>query len=291
MDRRMRDGRNPYGSRGGYVTSRRSRRGRRGDRGMDYAQDMRGSGSQYSMRRYRDMNEYNDMRGGDYAQHQGSNMDMRGDYRGNDMGDMAYGYDRANQNYGDMRMDGHYGMHGGRQSGYEPIEFMGYCSGYYGSPDQDYGDMRGRGRNYADYDYARGGRGRGRDYGDYGYPMYEHDYSDYGDYGETLSEQELEHWNKKLLSQLEEREKQMFSKDAIMQKAKSMGKQMEGFGEKELYTTVLMIYTDYKQTIGQNVDVAIKLAFDWLNDKDVKVKGAEKLACYYDDIVMGGEEE
>ena len=263
----VRDGRNPYGSRGGYVVSRRSRRGRRGDRGMDYAeQDMRGGGSQYSMRRYRDMGDYNqDMRGSDYGSY--------------DMGDMARGYDRASQDYGDMRNDGHHG----RQGGYEPVEFMGYCSGYYGSPDQDYGyDMRGRGGR--DYGYDMRGRGSRMDYGygrDYG------DYDDYGDYGETLSEQELEHWNKKLLGQLDEREKQMFSKDAIMQKMKSMGKQMEGFGEKELYTATLALYTDFKQSIGQNVDLAIKLGYDFLNDKDVAVKGAEKLAVYYDCIVEG----
>jgi hypothetical protein len=82
----------------------------------------------------------------------------------------------------------------------------------------------------------------------------------------------------------------MFSKDAIMQKAKQMGKPMEGFGEKELYTTVLMIMTDYKQSIGANPDLAIKLAFDWLLDKDTAVKGAEKLCVYHDEVVMGGED-
>jgi hypothetical protein len=126
------------------------------------------------------------------------------------------------------------------------------------------------------------GRSRMRDYGyDYG--------DDYGDYGETLSDKELEEWNKKLLGQLDEREKQMFSKDAIMQKAKAMGKKMEGFSEKELYTTVLMLLTDYKMSLPANPDVYIKLAFDWLNDKDVAVKGAEKLAVYYDCIVEGEE--
>ena len=33
----------------------------------------------------------------------------------------------------------------------------------------------------------------------------------------------------------------------------------------------------------------IKMAFDWLDDKDAKLKGAEKLAVYYDEIVMGDE--
>ena len=89
------------------------------------------------------------------------------------------------------------------------------------------------------------------------------------------------------MEQLDEREKQMFHKDAIMQKAKQMGKPMEGFGEKELYTATLMVYTDYKQSIGANPDLAVKLAYDWLSDKDVAVKGAEKLAVYYDCIVEG----
>lgn len=56
-------------------------------------------------------------------------------------------------------------------------------------------------------DYARGGR---RDYGyDYNYGM---DYGmDYGeDYGEKLNKEELEHWCKKIVSKLDEREKQMF---------------------------------------------------------------------------------
>ena len=228
----MHDGRNPYGSKGGYVVSsrgRRGRRGRRGDRGMSYPDmDMR-----YSTHREGEMYRYPDYRGEEYQ------TDMRG-------GDMHYG-----------------------RGGYEPVEFMGYCSGYAGAPD----------------DRRRGDYGRGYGRMDYGYRDY--GYRDYGDYGETLSERELEEWCRKLKEQLDEREKQMFSKDAITQKARQMGKSMEGFGEKELEVTVLMIYTDYKHTIGQNIDMAIKLAFDWLNDKDTAVKGAEKLAVYYDCVVLG----
>ena len=250
MDERyMRDGRRlpPRNSRGEF----RRRRSRR-DRGIPYEHE--------GMR----MHDYGDVtrrgRYGDYGEH-----DMRG------------------QDYGEhpMPMDGHYGGYGGmRGNQYEPMEFMGYCTGYAGSK-EDYGyDMRGRGRDYG-YDY-RGGRGRGYDYG--------YDYDDYGDYGETLSEQELEKWNKKLLAQLDDREKQMFSKEAIMQKAKAMGKKMEGFGEKELYTTTLMMMTDYKPSIGANPEVMVKLAYDWLSDKDVAVKGAEKLAVYHDCIVEGEDD-
>ena len=62
VSRRMgmsRDGRNPYGSRGGYVSSRRMR-----DRGMDYSHDMPEYDSRYDYRG----NSYN--RGQDY--HRGS---------------------------------------------------------------------------------------------------------------------------------------------------------------------------------------------------------------------------
>ena len=243
--RMMYDTRNPYGSEGGYVVSSRGRgrrgRGRRGDRGMDYGYDGR------VIRSYPTIHPQ-----GDYGD---MNYDMRRD-------DMPMG-------------DGHY-MHG-RQSGYEPVEFMGYCQGYAGSPDHDYGRPRYNGDMRGDYRYDMRGDYRYRR--DYGY--------DYGDYGETLSDKELEHWQHKLMSQLDDREKQMFHKDAIMQRVKQMGKQMDGFGEKELYTATLMVYTDYKNTIGQNVDMAVKLAYDWLADKDVAVKGAEKLATYYDCIVEG----
>lgn len=270
----VRDGRNPYGSRGGYVSSRIPRRGRgRRDRGMDYAGD------------YGDVTRRG--RYGDYGE------DMRGDYEGGDMRGRDYGEDmarggrgRGRSDYGDYGMDGHYPQGQGGTT-YYPIQAMGTFEGYYGMPEQmDYG----RGGDYRrgsrmDYGYDMRGRGRGRDYGyDYG------DYGDdYGDYGETLSDKELEAWNKKLLGQLDEREKQMFSKDAIMQKIKQMNKPMEGFGEKELYTTMLMLLTDYKMTLPANPDTYLRLAYDWLSDKDVAVKGAQKLAVYYDCIVEGEE--
>ena len=199
--------------------------------------------------------------------------DMRHEHRGGRMGGMA----RGEHGY-----DGHYPMHSGRSGGYEPVEFMGYCTGYAGAKEDYgypmYGDMRGRGR---DYGYPMHQRH---------YPPYDYGYDDYGDYGETLSDKELEEWSKRLRNQLDEREKQMFSKEAISQKARQMNKSMEGFGEKELEVATLMVYTDYKHSIGQNPDLAVKLAYDWLADKDVAVKGAEKLAVYYDCIVEGNED-
>ena len=79
----------------------------------------------------------------------------------------------------------------------------------------------------------------------------------------------------------------MLSKEAVMQRAKALNRPMENFGEKELYTATLMWYTDNKEFFGQNVDFAVKGGYAFLADKDVKVKGAEKLAVYYDCIVEG----
>lgn len=275
----MGDGRNPYGSQGGYVMNARGGRGGRGrgrsnrggrgrDRGMPYPMyDMRG-------------NMRGDMRRGDYA----GDMRMGMDYNGSYMNNEAF---RANQS-GDMArgMDGHHYPQG-QGATYYPIQAMGTFEGYYGMPHQDFGrqdmgayDMRG-GRN--DYGYPMMHQQPYYPPYDYGYPV--------GDFGETLSEQELEQWKHKLMSQLDEQERQMFSHEMIMQRAKQLGRPMEGFGEKELCVATLMIYTDYKQDMGKNPDLAVKFAYDWLADKDVKVKGAEKLAVYYDEIVMGGEDD
>lgn len=242
--RYMPDGRRlpPRNSRGEFMSRGRGRgRGRRGDRGMDY-------GMYPEMRDGRVIRSYPSMypQGADYAR-----------------GDMNY--DMARRDYGeDMRMgDGHY-QHG-RQSGYEPVEFMGYCQGYAGSPEHDYG----RGRDY----------GYRRDYGyDYGY-----DYG--GDYGEALSSEELQKWQHKLMEQLDEREKQMFRKEAIIPKFKQMGIEMKDFNEEELYTITLAKYTDHKQSIGQNPDLAIKLARDFMVDQDSNTKGSERVAIYYDTFV------
>lgn len=245
---------------------------------MDMRYEMRGDGRRLPPRNAR----------GEFTRRgRGRRMDRGMDY-GYDMRGVEMRGTRGRRDMGSYpEMDGHnYPIHGGRAGGYEPVEFMGYCTGYAGAK-EDYarGDM-----GYRNYDM------RGRDYGypmhgqhyppyDYGYP-----YDDYGDYGETLSEKELDHWCEKLKKQLDDQEKQMFHKDIISQKAKQMGMEMKGFGEKELYVATIMAYTDYKDVIGRNPDMAIRLGYDWLRDDDVAVKGAEKLAVYYDCIVEGGDD-
>lgn len=243
--RYMPDGRRlpPRNSRGEF------RRRRRGDRGMDYGYDMR-MGDGRVIRSYPTMHPQ-----GDYARDMNYDMARREDMRGG-------GYRGGDYRGGQMMGDGHY-QHG-RQSGYEPVEFMGYCQGYAGSPEHDYG--------------RRGDYGYRRDYGyDYGYP--------YGDFGETLSEQELESWNKRLMEQLDEREKQMFRKEAIIPKFKQMGIEMKDFTEDELYVFTLAKYLDHKHSIGQNPDLAIKIAKDNLCDQDIAYQGSMYLMKYFDTFV------
>ena len=214
-----RDGRNPYGSRGGYVVSSRRRRDRAMD-GNDYDMDMdmrRGGRRDYGM----GDSAYDRNRDYDYADQRRSRNDYR-DYAENDMArnrrdyeQSGYGDSAYDRNSGDMN-DGHYPM----VQGYRPIEAMGRFTGYYGMGDEDYrGRGRGRGRDYGDY----------ADYGDY------RDYRDYaGDYGENLTMQELEHWRKKLDKEVgDEQSKNFFKKENIEMKAKQMGIEMKGFNAEE----------------------------------------------------------
>lgn len=85
QSRRGGDGRNPYGSRGGYVTSRSPRRDRdMDDYGMPKGDYRRYSGAMPPMRDYDDYDMRGDMRGRDYADHVM-------DYGMRDYGEMEYG--------------------------------------------------------------------------------------------------------------------------------------------------------------------------------------------------------
>ena len=120
-------------------------------------------------------------------------------------------------------------------------------------------------------------RGRGRDRG----------YYDYYD-GDYLEDEDLMEWSKKLMKEVEENDKQFFSKENIERKAEEMGIKFDKFSFPEFYTTALMMYTDYHTTIGSsNMEVYLKLAKDWLCDEDAELQYGEKLSAYYESIVEG----
>lgn len=290
--RRMRDMRNPYGSKGGYVVSRRA------GRDMLMMDDMRRYNegtSQYDLAEMTRQNQpirhdpympYDYARGGRTGE---------GNYgrRNNDYGtgepyagiyDFPYeeqdyarnrrDYERGGQsnmgsnNSSMRRYDGHYPSRQGGST-YYPIEAMGVFNGYYGMPE----------------DYARGRRDYNYDYG--------YDYA--GDYGEKLTKEELEHWNKKLMKELDEPSKNFFRKEMITQKAKQLGVSMDKFSEEELLTASLMMYTDFAKAIkpyaGANMDIYLKMGELFLNDPDAAVKYGEKLAIYHDCIVEGEDDD
>lgn len=184
---------------------------------------------------------------------------MRRNSKGQYMADMGYDMPHAQRDYGSFH----------EERGYKPVEAMGYFTGYYGGGEDP---TRGGRRDYGyDYNYDM----RGRDYGyDYGY-----------DYGDSLTMEELERWCKKMMSKLDEREKQMLSKETILQKAKNMGIEFKDFNEMEYYVNVVKNYTDHKKSIGENVDMAMKLARDDFFDEDGEYKGSEWLAVYFDTFV------
>lgn len=263
---RMREMRAPYMSEREYPSmGRRRMRDRARGRDMNYAYiDYEGDMARGRGRDRAGSQDYGDYEN-DMARGRGRDRESGQDY-GDYEGDMARGRGRQ---------DGHYPMMRGQE--YYPIEVMGRFDGYYGMGD----------------DYARGGRGRdmarGRSYmfDDYGY-----DYA--GDYGETLTKEELQHWNKKMTKEMEEKEKQFFTKENISQKAKQMGVQMDKFNEDELNTASLLTYNTYcmalKPYVGTNMDVYLAMGKAFLTDKNAAVKGGEKLAVYYDSIVEGEDD-
>lgn len=232
----MRDGRNPYGSRGGYVSSRR-RMGR--DREM-------GSGNDYT--------EYD------------SGYDSR---YGGRMGNQDYHY--GHQQYGEYHRPMQYEMYG--VGGFRPMQDMNYDMGNY------------------DMARGRGGRGRGRDR-DYGYDMnYDYDY-DYG-YDMRDYEHEDKEWKKHLMKWCEELkhyDRFNMPKDQVINQARQMKVKFDNYNEDEFYTTYLMKISDDEDNLISNPQMAIIMAKNFLEDKDSKLKGSEKLCAYYYEVVKGGEE-
>lgn len=121
---------------------------------------------------------------------------------------------------------------------------------------------------------------RNMDYGE----DYDADYEiAYG--GGKLNPEELNHWEKKLHEELDKSERDMMSREKIVKRAKNMGIKFDQYSEDELAVATLMMYTDYCPTLGKaSIDMYIKLAKDFLEDKDAGVRYGEKLAAYFDHI-------
>lgn len=178
----------------------------------------------------------------------------------------------------------------GSDYGHTPFEQMQERNRY--DMNQDYND-------YADYNDYNDYEMDYNDYGDYDYNDYgmdyEQDYRGGRDYrrggrrgygSNKLEKEDYQEWIGKLMEEVDHKDSEMFKKEKIMQKAQELGIKPEGFTMDDLYLTTIMMYTDYYKTLGNaNISIYVKLAKDWLMDKDVSVKGSEKLASYYENIV------
>lgn len=135
------------------------------------------------------------------------------------------------------------------------------------------------GNDYEDYN----------DYADYNDGVnYYNDYAQDGHYPQYLKPKELMKWGKKLLEEVDEKEKSQFSMQNIEKSAREIGVRFDDTITKdEFYVTVLMQYTDYCKTLGiANMDLYLRMAKDWLNDEDSELQGGEKLAAYYYAVIM-----
>lgn len=174
----------------------------------------------------------------------------RGDREYRDRYDSRYDYAPRRMDYEpDMRYDMDYSDMRRDRHQYFPVEAMGRFTGYYG--------MNDRAREH----YPRDGHS-------------------------MMSEEELKHWSKKLMEEVDEKDKQFLKMENIVKKAEQMGIRFSEFSPYEFYVTVLMMFTDYHKTLGTaNYDIYLKLAKDWLCDEDVAAQYGKKLTAYYENVV------
>lgn len=253
MDRMMQDSRNPYGSRGGYVTD--GRRGRRmGGRDMTMREDydMAGQNRDYGFHEERGYRPVEAM--GYFSGYYGTGEDMARGGRGRDSAmdrrdyDMNYDY-RGRRDYGMDRNDYNYDMN------YD----------YRGRRDYAFG-MRG-------YDYAG-------DYaGDYGETLTKEELEKLNKkLSKDVDEKEKHFFTKENIGP---KARQMgvqmegFNEDELAAAALLS------------YSTYCMALKPY---LGSNMDAYIFMGKAFLNDKNASVKGGEKLAVYYDSIIEGEDD-
>ena len=164
-------------------------------------------------------------------------------------------------------------MYGGRDRHYHEPE---YEMEYDGRRDYNY-----------DYDYAYE-RPYERDYREYPFEMKGRFGRDYAPMGKELSERDIETWIRRIMDEIDDKDKQYFKMDNVIKKAEAMGIRFDKFTPEEFYVTVLMNFTDFSDTFGTgNPDIYLKMAKKWLCDEDASLKYGAKLAAYYEHIVNG----
>lgn len=257
MIMRRRDMKNPYGSRGGYVSSDRASRGSRSGYVLNGRRD--NAMNDYARQGSRDYNmdnaRYGRDRASDYAGRRNdyarysSDRDYR-DYADYGRSDMDYEQRREYDRDYEYMSDGHYGKK------YYPVEAMGTFSGYYGM-EEDYADR---------------------------------DYNDYAEEGEKeLSTKDIKKWEKELKNADGTKGKK-FETEQIKAVAQQAGIKFQEYRPETMAVIVNMLYSDYCKVLGNDLMIYIKLAKAFLEDDDFEGEPEEKAMLYYKCIVSKDEE-
>lgn len=182
-----------------------------------------------------------------------------------------------------------YGSRGGYVVGSRRDRAMDYD--YAREDDYNY-DNRSRGYEDNGYpfevrgniDMARRRNSRGQ-FMDGHYPMpYMMDYA-----GSTrLSKEELYDWIEDMTNEIEPQYKHLYTKENVEQVANQMQIDFDKFSLLELLASTLIMATDYSKSVGQaDINRNVAMGKEFLCDKDAAVMYGEKLAKYYDEIVVG----
>lgn len=154
-------------------------------------------------------------------------------------------------------------------------------------------DYRDYNTNYRDYDVNYRMSDTHMPYDNYrlksGYYDNEERYHPYEYERDYKQGSEKEEWDNDLHKWCEElKQYDIFnlSKEEIIKKAKEMNVKFDNYDEKEFITTYYMLMSDFPN-IYTSPQQYLSLAKMWLNDKDIKRKGSEKLCAYYYTIVKG----
>lgn len=142
--------------------------------------------------------------------------------------------------------------------------------------------------NYRRQDYGRYPEQYGEYRGTYGYGM-RNDYNMNMDYDHMEKEyhEELKKWTEKLKQQ---DTRIRISKDQILRQAKNMNVKFNDYNEEEFYATYLMMISDFPN-VTNDYNVYLSMTKNWLEDKDAKKQGSDKLCAYLYTIVLDKEED
>lgn len=101
-----------------------------------------------------------------------------------------------------------------------------------------------------------------------------------------LPEEDIEMWTRELMSEMEEKDRQLFRMESVIKRAKEMGVNFDKFSEEEFYLTVIMMHTALSKVLTNvPMDNWIKMAKAWLCDPMASKRYGKKLAAYYENIV------